>query len=176
MIKKFWGSVQAILLWIVLSVVIGALIVGMTLLVGDQRYNGAGMDLALPAVGGEADWYSFLLKLLFTAVTLAAGFKGGEIVPIFCIGATFGCVLGAMLGLDPGISAALALVGLFFCATNSPWASIILSIEMFGGKNLHLFALMCMICFELSGRSGLYASQVQLFSKAAFMGIKKTET
>ena len=63
----------------------GALITVMTLLVGDHRFNGAGMDMALNAVGGHADWYSFLLKMLFTAVTLGAGFKGGEIVPTFSV-------------------------------------------------------------------------------------------
>ena len=144
----------------------GAVITVLTLLVGDHRFNGAGMDMALKAVGGEADWYSFLLKMLFTAVTLAAGFKGGEIVPTFCIGATFGCVLGGLLGLDPGIAAALGLVGLFCCATNSPLASIVLSIEMFGGANLYLFAFTCVICFVLSGNSGLYASQILQFSKS----------
>ena len=124
------------------------------------------MDMALKAVSGEADWYSFLLKMLFTAVTLAAGFKGGEIVPTFCIGATFGCVLGGLLGLDAGFAAALGLVGLFCCATNSPLASIVLSIEMFSGANLYLFAFTCVICFVLSGRSGLYASQILNFSKS----------
>ena len=144
----------------------GCLIAAMTLLVGDHRFNGAGMDMALEAVAGHADWYSFALKLLFTAVTLAAGFKGGEIVPTFCIGATFGCVLGGVLGLDPGICAALGLVGLFCCATNSPLASVVLSIEMFGTANLYLFALVCTICFVLSGHSGLYASQIIQFSKS----------
>ena len=144
----------------------GAVITVLTLLVGDHRFNGAGMDMALKAVGGEADWYAFLLKMLFTAVTLAAGFKGGEIVPTFCIGATFGCVLGGLLGLDAGMAAALGLVGLFCCATNSPLASIVLSIEMFGGANLYLFAFTCVICFVLSGRSGLYASQILNFSKS----------
>jgi len=99
-------------------------------------------------------------------VTLAAGFKGGEIVPTFCIGATFGCVLGGFLGLDAGMAAALGLVGLFCCATNSPLASILLSIEMFGGANLYLFAFTCVICFVLSGNSGLYASQILQFSKS----------
>ena len=143
----------------------GAVITIMTLLVGDQRFNGAGMDMAMKALGGTADWYSFLLKMLFTAVTLAAGFKGGEIVPTFCIGATFGCVVGALLGLEPGIAAALGLIGLFCCATNSPLASIVLSVEMFGGANLYLFALVCVICFVLSGTSGLYASQIIQYDK-----------
>ena len=143
----------------------GAVVTVLTLLVGDQRFNGAGMDMAMEALGGNADWYSFLLKMLFTAVTLAAGFKGGEIVPTFCIGATFGCVVGALLGLEPGIAAALGLIGLFCCATNSPLASIVLSVEMFGAANLYLFALVCVICFVLSGRSGLYASQIIEYEK-----------
>jgi len=148
----------------------GAIVTGLTLIVGDQRFNGAGMDMALAACGGEADWYSFLLKMLFTAVTLAAGFKGGEIVPTFCIGATFGCVLGGLLGLDAGICGALGLIGLFCCATNSPLASIVLSVEMFSGANLHLFAFICVICFVLSGNSGLYASQIIQFNKTSMEG------
>ena len=144
----------------------GAVITGMTVLVSHQHYNGAGMDMALQAVKGQADWYSFLLKLLFTAVTLAAGFKGGEIVPTFCIGATFGCWLGGLLGLDSGMAAALSLIGLFCYATNSPLASMVLSIEMFGATNLHLFAFICVICFALSGKSGLYSSQIQQYAKS----------
>ena len=153
----------------------GIIIAALTLLVGDHRFNGAGMDLALKAVGGETDWYAFLLKMLFTAVTLSAGFKGGEIVPTFCIGATFGCVLGGLLGLAPGIAAALGLVGLFCCATNSPLASIVLSIEMFGSANLYLFALVCVICFVLSGNSGLYASQIIEFSKSQIPGSRQNK-
>ena len=148
----------------------GVVITLLTLLVGDHRFNGAGMDLALKAVSGEADWYSFILKMLFTAVTLAAGFKGGEIVPTFCIGATFGCVFGGLLGLDAGMAAALGLVGLFCCATNSPFASIMLSVEMFGGTNIHLFAFVSVICFVLSGNYGLYASQIIQYNKADTLG------
>ena len=145
----------------------GAVVMGMTLLAGDHRFNGAGMDMALAAVAGQTDWYSFLVKMLFTAVTLAAGFKGGEIVPTFCIGATFGCLLGGFLGLEAGTAAAVGLVGLFCCVTNSPLASIVLSLEMFGGANLYLFSFVCVICFVLSGNSGLYASQIFLFNKSA---------
>ena len=144
----------------------GVLIAVMTLIVGDHRFNGAGMDMALGAVAGKTDWYNFAVKMLFTAVTLAAGFKGGEIVPTFCVGATFGCLIGGLLGLDAGVAAALGLVGLFCCATNSPLASVVLSIEMFGSGYLHLFVLICVICFVLSGHSGLYASQIIQFAKA----------
>ena len=148
----------------------GVIVAALTVMVGDHRFNGAGMDMALKAVAGEADWYSFIVKMLFTAVTLAAGFKGGEIVPTFCVGATFGCVLGGLLGLDAGICGALGLIGLFCCATNSPLASIVLSVEMFTGANLHLFAFVCVICFVLSGNSGLYASQIIQFNKTSMVG------
>lgn len=137
----------------------GAIVVAATLVIGDQRYSGAGMDMALKAVEGKADWFDFILKLLLTAITLAAGFKGGEIVPTFCIGATFGCVAGSLLGLDPGLGAALGLVGLFCSVTNAPIASIVLSVEMFGATNLHSFALVSILCFGLSGWCSLYASQ-----------------
>ena len=148
----------------------GMVITLLTLLMGDHRFNGAGMDMALKAVEGEADWYSFLLKMLFTAVTLAAGFKGGEIVPTFCIGATFGCVMGGLLGLDAGIAGALGLIGLFCCASNSPFASIMLSVEMFGGTNIHLFAFISVICFVMSGNYSLYSSQILKYNKANMLG------
>ena len=148
----------------------GMVITLLTLLMGDHRFNGAGMDMALKAVEGEADWYSFLLKMLFTAVTLAAGFKGGEIVPTFCIGATFGCVMGGLLGLDAGMAGALGLIGLFCCASNSPFASIMLSVEMFGGTNIHLFAFISVICFVMSGNYSLYSSQILKYNKANMLG------
>ena len=151
----------------VVRIVVGALaVIGMTLLARDQRYNGSGMEMAMQAVGGSAQWYDFLLKLLFTAVTLSAGFKGGEIVPTFCIGATFGCAAGGLLGLDPGLAGAMGLVGLFCCVTNSPLAAIALSVEMFGSSNLPMFALVCVIGFVVSGNWGLYSSQIIQFSKS----------
>ncbi len=134
-----------------LRIVIGAtVVVIMTLFVGNQNYNGAGMSLALQAIDGKVDWYSFLLKMLFTAVTLGVGFKGGEIVPTFCIGATFGCFIGGVLGLNPGFAAALGLALLFCCVTKSPLASVALSLELFGVTNIHIFAPMCLIVFLLS--------------------------
>ena len=153
----------------------GAVVAVMTAIVGDQRFNGAGMDMALAAVEGHADWYSFAVKLLFTAVTLAAGFKGGEIVPTFCIGATFGCIFGGLIGMDPGIAAALGLIGLFCCGTNAPIASIVLSIEMFGTANLYHFAFVCVVVFLLSGHSSLYGSQIQKYKKTSMfhVGSKK---
>ena len=156
--------------------VVGALVLlVLTLIVGDQRYNGAGMSMVLTAVEGEADWYDFILKLLFTSLSLAAGFKGGEIVPTFCIGATFGCFFGEVIGMNPAFSGALGLVALFCAVTNSPLASIILSIEMFGGENLYAFVLVCVLVFVLSGDGGLYSSQTKTFSKKTLFQLSKKE-
>lgn len=153
--------------------IIGAVIIICgTILVGDMRYSGTGMTMTLDAVGGSAEPYDFLLKIIFTAVTIAAGFKGGEIVPVFCIGATFGCFAGSILGLDAGICAAIGLVALFCCVTNSPIASVFLSVEMFGAENLHIFAIVCVICFALSGHSGLYSSQLNQYHKVTLKRFK----
>ena len=136
-----------------------AAIVALTAVVGDMRYNGSGMSMAIKAIEGHADWFDFLLKLIFTAFTLAAGLKGGEIVPTFCIGATFGCVLGGMLGLDAGFAAALGLIGLFCCATNSPISAIILGTELFGLAALPYYALICLILWPLSAKNGLFCNR-----------------
>lgn len=140
-----------------LRVVIGSVVViALTAAVGDMRYNGAGMEMALGAVEGRADWFDFALKLAFTAVTLAAGLKGGEIVPTFCIGATFGFVLGGALSMDVGLAAALGLVGLFCCVTNSLVSAILLGLEMFGVSALPYFILVCIVVWLLSPNHGLF--------------------
>ena len=144
----------------------GFAVIGLTYLCGTTDYNGAGMDVVTAAVEqGTAHPAAFLLKLLFTAVTLAAGFKGGEVVPSFFVGATFGCVVGPLLGLSAGASAAIGLVAVFCGATNCPLASTLLSIELFGDAGLLYFALACVISYMLSGYSGLYSSQTILYSK-----------
>lgn len=144
----------------------GAALVGLTLLTGCMDYNGAGVDIITAAVEqGRARPEAFIMKLVFTALTLSAGFKGGEVVPCFFIGATFGCVAGPLLGLPAGFAAALGLVCVFCGATNCPVASIFLSIELFGGAGLIYFALACGVSYMLSGYSGLYSSQTILYSK-----------
>ena len=144
----------------------GFAIIALTYLAGTRDYNGAGMEVITAAVEqGTAHPAAFLLKLLFTAVTLAAGFKGGEVVPSFFVGATFGCAAAPLLGLPPGFGAALGLVSVFCGVTNSPVASVFLSVELFGSEGLWYFALACGISYMLSGYSGLYSSQTILYSK-----------
>lgn len=143
----------------------GALIVLLTLLLGTHDYNGAGMEGIAAAIAGRARPEAFLLKLLLTAITLGTGFKGGEIVPSFFIGATFGCVYGALLGLPAGFAAALGMTAVFCGVTNCPMTSILLSYELFGGEGLPLFALCIAVSYMLSGYRGLYSEQKILYSK-----------
>ena len=148
------------------AVVGGVSVVALTVLCGTGDYNGAGMEAISAAVEqGTARPEAFLLKLLFTAITLAAGFKGGEVVPSFFVGATFGCVAGPLLGIPAGAAAAIGLVSVFCGAVNAPIASIFLSVELFGDGGLLYFALACGVSYMLSGYNGLYSSQTILYSK-----------
>ncbi|MEG0570952.1 MAG: chloride channel protein [Oscillospiraceae bacterium] len=152
----------------------GLLIIGLTLLVGTRSYNGVGSAVIAKAIEGTALPYDFLLKIVFTAITLGSGFKGGEIVPVFFTGATFGCVAGGLIGLNPSFGAGIGMVALFCGVTNCPITSIILSIEMFGTKGLPLFAVAIAASYMLSGYSGLYGEQKIVYSKlkAEFIDIK----
>lgn len=144
----------------------GVVIIALTLLVGTRVYNGAGVDVIVAALEkGKAHPEAFALKMLFTAITINTGFKGGEIVPTFFIGATFGCTAAGFLGLDPSFGAAIGLVALFCGVVNCPVASILLSYELFGGSGLVLFAVACGVSYMLSGYYGLYSSQKIMYSK-----------
>ena len=148
------------------ALILGAALLGLTLLSGTRTYNGAGMDFVERAVAGEGvDWYAFLLKLVFTAVTLAAGYKGGEIVPTFFVGAAFGAVAGPLLGLNASFAAAIGMIGMFCGVVNCPFAALFLAVEIFGGAYLVPFAVTCALCYVFSGYFGLYSSQHILRSK-----------
>lgn len=149
-----------------LRIIIGGIIViALTLAVGCKDYNGAGGNIIANALGGSAKPEAFLLKIIFTAVTIGFGFKGGEIVPTLFIGSTFGCVAGALLGLDPGFGAAIGLVSLFCGVVNCPVASIFLSVEIFGVEGVVFFGVATAVSYMLSGYYGLYSSQKILYSK-----------
>ena len=137
----------------------GCIVAAASLLLGTRDYCGAGMDVIASALAGKAVPAAFILKLLLTAVTMGTGFKGGEIVPSFFVGATFGCTAGALLGLDPAFGAAVGLTALFCGVTNCPITAIILSVELFGGAALPFFALACAASYLLSGYSSLYGAQ-----------------
>ena len=141
------------------------LIVALALALGTREYNGAGMDTISRAMQGSADWYAFALKILFTAITIAAGFKGGEIVPAFFVGSTFGCVAGSLIGLEPSVGAAIGFIALFCGVVNCPVASVILALEVFGADALAVAVLVCAVTYMMSGYCGLYKSQKIMYSK-----------
>lgn len=153
------------------------LVIFLTLLVGSQSYNGAGMNVIEKALLGEANPEAFLLKILFTAITIAAGFKGGEIVPAFFIGSTFGAFIGPLLGLEPSFAAAMCFIGLFTSVVNCPVASLLLALEVFGGEGILYFAVICAVTFMMSGNFSLYKSQRIVYSKldAHLMDVSENE-
>ena len=129
----------------------GVLVLGLTLMVGSQDYNGAGDFVIRRLLAGETIPQAFLLKIAFTAVTLGAGFRGGEIVPVLFTGCAFGTLAGPILGLPHAFSGALGMAAVFCGATNCPITSILLSYELFGGESLPLYALCCVVSYLLSG-------------------------
>lgn len=147
------------------TVVGAALIVALTLVLGSTDYNGAGMNIITDAIGGNAKPEAFLLKIIFTAITISALFKGGEIVPAFFVGSTFGCVAGAILGLEPSFGAAIGFVALFCGVVNCPLASLLLALEVFGAEAIVYFAIACAVSYMMSGYFGLYKSQKFVYSK-----------
>ena len=160
-----------------LRVAVGAaVLIGLTLLTNGD-YNGAGMEVIGRAIAGQADLWAWVWKLFFTAITIGCGFKGGEVVPSFFVGAAFGCVAAGWLGLPAGFGAAMGLVSVFCGAVNCPLASIILSVELFGSGDLLYFAMACSISYLISGYCGLYSSQTILYSKlrAEFINVRTHE-
>ena len=144
----------------------GAAVLAFTLVINSTRYNGAGTDVIAQAVEqGQALPWDFLCKILFTAITLAAGFKGGEVVPSFYVGATFGCVAAPLLGLPAGFGAALGLAAVFCGATNTLVPSLVLAVELFGAPGLLYYAVVCGVCYALTGYAGLYSHQTFLTAK-----------
>lgn len=143
----------------------GIMIVLLTLAVRSTDYNGAGMNIIENAIHGETKPEAFLLKIIFTCITIGCGFRGGEIVPSFFIGTTFGCFMGNLLGLDPGFGAAIGLVCFFCGVVNCPLTTLVLSVELFGGSGILLFAIGCSVSYMLSGYYSLYNEQKIIYSK-----------
>lgn len=137
----------------------GVAVVMLSLLLGTRDYNGGGMGIILAALDGQALPWAFALKLLMTALTLSAGFKGGEIVPAFFVGSTLGCTVAGLLGMSPALGAALGLAGVFCGVTNAPISAVLLSVELFGTEYLPLFGITAAVSFMLSGHFSLYHAQ-----------------
>ena len=144
----------------------GCIVIVLTLLVGSQTYNGAGMDFIAQCMEeATVRPEAFVLKMIFTAATLCAGFKGGEIVPSFFTGAAFGCLFGNLLGFSPTLCTAIGMISLFCGVTNCPIASLLISFELFAYAGVPYFLLSVAFSYMLSGYFGLYHSQKIIYSK-----------
>lgn len=137
----------------------GAVVAVLAAIMGTADYQGSGMHVILNALQGTARPEAFVLKIVFTALTLGVGFKGGEIVPSFFVGATLGCVVAPLIGLDPALGAGVGIIAMFCGVTNGALASIILSVELFGAEYLPLFGIAVAVSYALSGQVSLYHTQ-----------------
>lgn len=144
----------------------GCIIIALTLLVGSRDYNGAGMDVIARCFStGQVHPAAFLLKMIFTAITLACCYKGGEIVPTFYVGATAGCLFANLSGFDAPLCIAVGMGSLFCGVTNAPLASLLICFELFGYEGMPYYLLSVALSYMLSGYHGLYSSQKILYSK-----------
>lgn len=141
------------------GIVGAAAIILLTVLIGNQTYNGTGAHTISAVFEGETPvFYAFALKILFTAITIGCGFKGGEIVPAFFIGATFGAAISALLGLPVALGAAIGMVILFGGSTKCPIAAFVIALELFGFNSALLICLVpsLIVGYTLSGKPSLY--------------------
>jgi len=139
----------------------GLVVVAMTLAVGDRLYNGLSTPLVeLSFFGGPVPTWAFLGKLVFTAVTLGSGFVGGEVTPLFVMGATLGATLAGVLDVPVPLLAALGFVAVFAGAANTPLACTIMGVELFGGGAVAYFAVVCVVAYVFSSHRGIYSAQL----------------
>jgi H+/Cl- antiporter ClcA len=156
-LKKLFGRIA----WPPLRPLIGGVaVIGLTALVGSDAYLGLGLPLLQDSLtGGEVPALAFALKLVFTAVTLGSGFVGGEVTPLFVMGATLGHALGAPLGLDPALLASIGMVAVFAGASKTPLACTLMAIELFGGGAALYVWVGCVMAYVAAGRHGIYPAQ-----------------
>lgn len=147
------------------AIVGGAIVIVLTLLVGNQDYNGTGMNVIEQCIEGNVFPLAFLLKMIFTAATLGAGYKGGEIVPSFFIGASFGCLFGNLVGFSPALCTAVGMGAVFCGVTNSPITSLLICFELFGFSGMPYYLIAIALSYMMSGYYGLYSSQKIIYSK-----------
>ena len=157
-IKRVFATLFA---WPPLRPLIGGIVVaGLMLAIGSRDYAGLSLPLIDAALtGADVVWYAFALKLVLTSITLGSGFQGGEVTPLFVIGATLGAVLAEPLGIPVELLAAIGFVAVFAAATNTPLACTIMAVELFGAGALPYFAIGCVVAFVFSSHRGIYEAQ-----------------
>ncbi len=146
-------------------VIASVIIISLTYFLKTDMFLGTSSVIMEEAFYGSLPWYTFIMKMIFTAVTLGAGFKGGEIVPTFCVGAAFGALFGQITGMPPALCAACGMTALFVGVTNCPITTLIIALEMLSKEAMPYYSLIIAVSFCFSGYSSLYSSQRIMYSK-----------
>ena len=146
-------------------IVSSLVIILLTIILQTDDYMGAGVPVIQRAIQGNVEPMAFVWKIVFTALTLEAGFKGGEIVPSFFVGTTFGCLFGHILGISPSLCAAVGMMSVFCGVTNCPITSMLIAFELFGYHGVPFFLLGISVSYLMSGYYGLYHDQTIVYSK-----------
>ena len=154
----------------------GITVIALSFMLGTKDYlglgvnspDGTGVSIVNAFKAGGSDTFSWFWKLLFTAITLSTGFKGGEVTPLFFIGATLGNTIAMLTGNPVDLFAGLGFIAVFAGATNTPLACTLMGVELFGGEHVLYYAIACFIAYYFSGHSGIYTSQRVGVSKANF--------
>lgn len=141
------------------SFVGGIIIIILVGIIGTRIYLGLSLDLLSDAFNGPVPKGAFIIKLVLTALTLAVGFQGGEVTPLFVIGATLGNLLAGIIGLPIPFLAGLGMIAVFAGATKTPIASFVMGIELFGSANIGYLFIVCVMSYVFAGRSGIYTAQ-----------------
>ena len=140
---------------------IGGIFIALSVyLLGTTKYIGLGVPTIVDSFSEVQMWYDFLLKILLTTFTIGVGFKGGEVTPLFFVGATLGSALSAVLPLHVSLLAGLGFVAVFAGATNTPIACTLMGIELFGADAAVYIGIACVTAYMFSGHTGIYTSQV----------------
>jgi len=157
--------------------VVGGLMVSCAVFsLGTTKYIGLGIPTIQASFTEHLPWYDFAAKSLFTSVTLGTGFKGGEVTPLFFIGAALGNALSPILGVPPDVMAGLGFIAVFAGATNTPIACTVMGVELFGGEHVIYYAVACFTAYYFSGHSGIYHAQRVATSKIDRLGHHKDST
>ena len=165
----FWGSLFSKIKYPPLRPFIGGIILAIAFAgFGFTKFSGLGVPQIVDSFSNQNQWYDFLLKILFTGFTLGAGFKGGEVTPLFFVGATLGSALSAIIPMPIALLAGLGFVAVFSGATHTPIACTIMGLELFGLQPGIFIAIACIVAYFSSGSVGIYKSQIVKGAKYKF--------
>ena len=157
----FWSTLSKKIKYAPFRPLLGGVVIAVAVgLLGTTKYIGLGVPTIVASFTEQQMWYDFLLKLIFTTFTIGVGFKGGEVTPLFFVGATLGSALSLLLPLPMGFLAGLGFVAVFAGATNTPIACTLMGIELFGAEPGIYLGIACVVAYMFSGHTGIYTSQV----------------